>query len=83
MTEHSVRPWLVISKGDVTERLPDPEPISVPPATLSQPISLDVNGDMKIDLLGVPTVRRGSSTPLQVWVNNWNASNPQAPLFEM
>lgn len=61
----------------------DTEPISVPASTLSQPIPLDVNGDMKIDLLGVPTVRRGSSTPLQVWENHWNTSNTKAPLFEL
>lgn len=61
----------------------DTEPISVPASTLSQPIPLDVNGDMKIDLLGVPTVKRGSSTPLQVWENHWNASNTQTPLFEL
>ncbi|KAG6328098.1 hypothetical protein ID866_10991 [Astraeus odoratus] len=60
-----------------------PEPISVPSSTLSQPIPVDVNGDMKIDLLSVPTSKRGSSTPLQVWENNWDISSPQSPLFEL
>ncbi|KAI6036999.1 hypothetical protein BKA83DRAFT_687075 [Pisolithus microcarpus] len=57
--------------------------ISVPPSTLSQPIPVDINGDMKIDLLGMPTDRRGSSNPLRVWKNNWNTSNGEAPLFEL
>ncbi|KAI6097916.1 hypothetical protein EV401DRAFT_2040044 [Pisolithus croceorrhizus] len=59
------------------------QPISVPPSTLSQPIPVDINGDMKIDLLGMPTDRRGSSNPVQVWKNNWNTSNSEAPLFEL
>ncbi|KAL4065217.1 hypothetical protein J3A83DRAFT_4360504 [Scleroderma citrinum] len=61
----------------------NPKPISVPASTLSQPIPLDVNGDMRLDLLGTPTTRRGSSSPLQVWENSWNASNTKAPLFEL
>lgn len=78
--------WCVLGhlpEGREPNCLPDTEPISVPASTLSQPIPLDVNGDMKIDLLGVPTVKRGSSTPLQVWENHWNASNTQTPLFEL
>ncbi|KAI6111062.1 hypothetical protein F5141DRAFT_1112303 [Pisolithus sp. B1] len=59
------------------------QPISVPPSTLSQPIPVDINGDMKIDLLGMPTDRRGSSNPVRVWKNNWNTSNSEAPLFEL
>ncbi|KIO03962.1 hypothetical protein M404DRAFT_26585 [Pisolithus tinctorius Marx 270] len=59
------------------------QPISVPPSTLSQPIPVDINGDMKIDLLGIPTDRRGSSNPMRVWKNSWNASNSEAPLFEL
>ncbi|KAI6158884.1 hypothetical protein EDD17DRAFT_1888220 [Pisolithus thermaeus] len=35
------------------------QPVSVPPSTLSEPIPVDINGDMKIDLLGMPTDRRG------------------------
>ncbi|KAI6111074.1 hypothetical protein F5141DRAFT_1112387 [Pisolithus sp. B1] len=59
------------------------QPISVPPSTLSQLIPVGINGDIKIDLLGIPTDRRGSSNPLRVWKNNWNTSNSKAPLFEL
>lgn len=59
-------------------------PISVPPSTLSQPISIDVDGDMKIDLLGItPSSSGDPQSPLQLWKNVWNASYPQSPLFSI
>ncbi|KAG8896291.1 hypothetical protein FRB99_008955 [Tulasnella sp. 403] len=49
-------------------------PISVPPSTSAQPIAIDANGDMKIDLLGISP---SSSPPaLQIWQNSWNPSSP-------
>jgi integrin alpha FG-GAP repeat containing protein 1 len=61
----------------------DPDPIPVPPSTLSQPIPIDTNGDMKIDLLGITPQSVGSSTPIQIWQNAWNASQPYAPMFNV
>ncbi|RDB23975.1 T-cell immunomodulatory protein [Hypsizygus marmoreus] len=59
-------------------------PISVPPSTLSQPIPIDVDGDMKIDLLGItPSSKGNSRSPLQLWQNVWNASQPNSPLFDV
>ncbi|KAJ6620330.1 hypothetical protein B0H10DRAFT_2163572 [Mycena sp. CBHHK59/15] len=59
-------------------------PLSVPPSTLPQPIPIDVNGDMKIDLLGMtPSSQGSSSSPFQVWQNVWNASQPHSPLFNV
>lgn len=46
---------------------------------MSQPIPVDVDGDMKIDLLGLPP----STNYLQVWQNVWNSSEPNAPLFKL
>ncbi|KAH7890039.1 hypothetical protein F5I97DRAFT_1999340 [Phlebopus sp. FC_14] len=60
----------------------DTQPISVPPSTLSQPMPIDVDGDMKIDMLGMPAPQ-GSSNHLGVWKNTWNASRSQQTLFEL
>ncbi|KAF7352408.1 T-cell immunomodulatory protein [Mycena venus] len=54
-------------------------PLSVPASALPQPIPIDVDGDMKIDLLGMSP----SSQGLQVWQNVWNASDPLSPLFNV
>ncbi|KAJ6515434.1 hypothetical protein C8R45DRAFT_956505 [Mycena sanguinolenta] len=51
-------------------------PLSVPASALPQPIPIDVDGDMKIDLLGM-----APDSSLQVWQNVWNASEPLSPLF--
>ncbi|THH16940.1 hypothetical protein EW146_g3775 [Bondarzewia mesenterica] len=56
----------------------DMDPIYVPPSTLSQPIPLDIDGDMKIDLLGLRS--RGSSSP-KIWQNIWNVSEPSHSLY--
>ncbi|KAK7062132.1 T-cell immunomodulatory protein [Favolaschia claudopus] len=59
-------------------------PLSVPASALPQPIPIDVDGDMKIDLLGMTPASQGSSTsPFQVWQNVWNASDPLSPLFNL
>lgn len=54
-------------------------------STLPQPIPLDLNGDMKIDLLGITpdSERHTPSAPFQAWKNVWNASQEKSPLFEM
>ncbi|KAJ6570286.1 hypothetical protein DFH09DRAFT_1154556 [Mycena vulgaris] len=62
----------------------DPNPLSVPASALPQPIPIDVDGDMRIDLLGMTPSSQGSSgSPLQVWQNVWNASDPHSPLFNV
>jgi integrin alpha FG-GAP repeat containing protein 1 len=47
-------------------------PVSIPPSTLSQPIPLDFNGDMRIDLLGHIA---SDDKNLYVWRNVWEKSN--------
>ncbi|KIO28141.1 hypothetical protein M407DRAFT_72199 [Tulasnella calospora MUT 4182] len=59
------------TSGGLTTR-----PISVPRSTLAQPIPIDTNGDMKIDLLGL-----SPSTPtqsyLRIWQNTWDPKSPE------
>jgi integrin alpha FG-GAP repeat containing protein 1 len=57
----------------------DMNPVDVPPSTTVQPIAMDANGDMQIDLLGLVP----GSEPIKIWQNIWNASNPSAPMFNM
>ncbi|KAF8638878.1 hypothetical protein AX17_001933 [Amanita inopinata Kibby_2008] len=55
--------------------------IKIPSSTQSQPMLIDVDGDLRIDLLGESSSRgRGS---YQLWQNVWNASEPHSPLFKM
>lgn len=58
----------------------DLDPLSLPSSSLSQPVPLDIDGDMKIDLLGL---RPGSSSSLKVWQNVWNASDPSQTLYNV
>ncbi|KAJ7246549.1 hypothetical protein B0H12DRAFT_1203288 [Mycena haematopus] len=59
-------------------------PLSVPASALPQPIPIDVDGDMRIDLLGMtPSSQDNSNSPFQVWQNVWNASEPLSPLFNV
>ncbi|KAF9009509.1 hypothetical protein BDQ17DRAFT_1348231 [Cyathus striatus] len=69
-------PALIGGGFDVTK------PISVPASSLAQPIPIDIDGDMKIDLLGITPASRGT-TPLQVWQNVWNASQSDSQLFDL
>ena len=55
-------------------------PLTLPPSSLPQPISIDVDGDMKIDLLGTTPV---SDSTYQIWKNTWNASATAPTLFKM
>ncbi|KAI0045090.1 integrin alpha N-terminal domain-containing protein [Auriscalpium vulgare] len=56
------------------------DPIPVPASTLSQPIPLDIDGDMKIDLLGV---QPGDPPVLKIWQNVWNSSTGSGPLYTL
>ncbi|KAI0320316.1 hypothetical protein OF83DRAFT_1162494 [Amylostereum chailletii] len=58
----------------------DRDPLSIPPSTLSQPIPLDIDGDMKIDLLGAEP---GDASHLKVWQNVWNQSQTDGPLYDI
>ena len=59
-------------------------PLTIPSSTLVQPIPIDTDGDMRIDLLGVtPTSNRNTGSPLMVWQNIWNASEPDSPMFSL
>ncbi|KAJ7063605.1 hypothetical protein C8F01DRAFT_1133673 [Mycena amicta] len=58
-------------------------PLTVPTSALSQPIPIDVDGDMRIDLLGTTPSSQSSSSPLQVWSNIWNASDSHSSLFNV
>ncbi|KAF5324887.1 hypothetical protein D9611_004159 [Ephemerocybe angulata] len=55
-------------------------PLTLPPSSIPQPIPIDIDGDMKIDLLGFSP---HTSDKLQVWQNVWNASVPDSPLFKL
>ncbi|KAH7928183.1 integrin alpha N-terminal domain-containing protein [Leucogyrophana mollusca] len=57
--------------------------ISIPSSTLSEPITVDINGDMKIDLLGAPSPRSSPTSTLQVWKNAWNSTQSAPVLFEL
>lgn len=54
-------------------------PLKLPSASSAQPIPIDIDGDMRIDLLG----RRPSDDELSVWQNAWNSSDPETILYEM
>ncbi|ESK92238.1 t-cell immunomodulatory protein [Moniliophthora roreri MCA 2997] len=58
--------------------------ISLPSSSQSQPIPIDLDGDMKIDLLGMtPTSEAEPRNRFQVWQNVWNASESRSPLFKV
>ena len=60
----------------------DASPISAPPSTLAQPIPMDWNGDLKIDLLGISSPS-SSASPFRIWQNVWNASQSDSPIFNL
>ncbi|KAG7086474.1 hypothetical protein E1B28_002425 [Marasmius oreades] len=57
--------------------------LSLPSSSLSQPIPIDLNGDMKIDLLGMTPDSQSSDKEFQVWENIWNSSETRSPLFKI
>ena len=58
--------------------LKESTPISAPGSGVAQPIPLDANGDLKIDLLGTTS----SSPQLTLWKNVFNETNPNSAVFE-
>lgn len=59
-------------------------PVQVPSSTNLQSMVVDSNGDMKIDLLGIPSSLGGDDgSSLRLWKNVWNGSSDSAPLFEV
>ena len=67
----------------VSRCLTESTPISSPSSALPQPMPVDLDGDMKIDLLGMIPSSQGSSTPLKAWRNTWNVSESQPTLFNL
>ena len=60
----------------------DSVPLDVPASTLAQPIPIDANGDLKIDLLG--TTPGSSTNVLNLWKNVVNDSaRASGPVFEV
>ena len=58
-------------------------PFTLPPSELPQPIPIDVDGDMKIDLLGITPSSEGSADSIyRIWQNVWNASATDPTLFK-
>ena len=51
-----------------------------PRSAKPQPIPMDINGDLKIDLFGVTP---SSPSTFKVWQNVWNASQYDGPVFNM
>ncbi|KAG6899532.1 hypothetical protein C0993_009348 [Termitomyces sp. T159_Od127] len=59
-------------------------PLRIPSSTLSQPIPIDANGDMKIDLFAMTVASKDDpKAPFQLWQNVWNGSQPDSPLFSI
>jgi hypothetical protein len=55
-------------------------PLNVPSSSGVQPMTMDANGDMKIDLLGLVP---GSSSSFKIWQNVYNSTQPQSPPFNV
>ena len=59
-------------------------PVAIDMSSLSQPIVVDINGDMKIDLLGMTAVSEGNTdVSLKMWKNIWNDSSDARSLFQL
>jgi integrin alpha FG-GAP repeat containing protein 1 len=59
----------------------DAAPISIPPSAVSQPIPLDYNGNMRLDMIGnvpsqqsIPSSQDGA---LVIWKNVWDSTGDQ------
>ncbi|KAG6836589.1 hypothetical protein H0H93_006332 [Arthromyces matolae] len=75
---------MVVYPSSLTGGFDVKNPLSVASSTTSQPIPMDADGDMKIDLLGItPASKSDPKAPFQLWKNVWNASQPNSPLFRM
>ena len=60
----------------------DTTPVLLPPSSESQPIPFDSTGDLRIDLLGIPSSSDDQGS-FSVWQNVWNASNPNGVVYEL
>ncbi|KAF8590510.1 hypothetical protein K439DRAFT_1381934 [Ramaria rubella] len=59
-------------------------PVQVPTSTALQPIVVDSDGDMKIDLLGVTSSDGADiSSSLRLWKNVWNETSRSPTLFTL
>ncbi len=59
-------------------------PVAIDASSLSQPIVVDMNGDMKIDLLGMTAASEGNpDVSLKMWKNVWNDSSDARSLFQL
>lgn len=70
---------IYIACAAVTNVYTESPPISIPSSSRSQPIPLDANGDLRIDLLGSTL----GSSELSLWSNTYNNSNSNTPLFTL
>lgn len=59
-----------------------PHPVITPPSVQAQPIPMDMDGDLKVDLFGIPSPA-STNTPFKVWSNVWNASQSNSPIFNV
>lgn len=57
-------------------------PLLLPPSGESQPIPFDSTGDLRIDLLGIPS-SSGDQRSFSVWENVWNESLPNSAVYEL
>lgn len=58
--------------------------MAIDASSLSQPIVVDINGDMKIDLLGMTAASEGKpDVSLKMWKNIWNDSSDARSLFQV
>ncbi|KAI0081457.1 hypothetical protein K474DRAFT_1613628 [Panus rudis PR-1116 ss-1] len=58
----------------------DLNPVSASPSSQAQPIPMDLNGDLKIDLFGTTS---SSPSTFKVWQNVRNTSETSGPIFQM
>lgn len=66
----------------ISYTLEDLHPVSAPYSSMSQPIPMDMSGDLKIDLFG--TLPTGSpDSRFKVWQNVWNDSQSSSPVFNL
>ncbi|KIY68406.1 hypothetical protein CYLTODRAFT_374377 [Cylindrobasidium torrendii FP15055 ss-10] len=71
---------MVVYPSLATSGFDTSNPLSVPPSTTVQPIPIDLDGDMKTDLLGVYA---DSSVNLKAWQNVWDSSKDTPELFSI
>jgi integrin alpha FG-GAP repeat containing protein 1 len=58
----------------------DTKPMAIPSSTSAQPVPLDIDGDLMVDMLGFDST---SPPMMKIWQNTWNNSDPSIPLFTL